>query len=99
MPEHCFSFQVTDPNLLDFPTHLMQQGRYSIEVRDGDVFVYGNRDGLLYLAEVIARCAIGDFARGFHVHLPLESGTAPGEPKDEIAIFAAEGQLKLSSTS
>lgn len=89
MPQHRFSWVVKDPSEIDLPSHLLENGTYKIEVRDGDVYVFGNRDGLLYLAEVIARCALGGYTEGFHVHLPFDSDAGPGEAEDEIAIFAA----------
>lgn len=89
MPSHRFSWVVSDPSQMELPSHLLENGRYVVEVRDGDVYVFGNRDGLLYLAEVIARCALGGYAEGFHIHLPMDSRAEPGEAADEIAVFAA----------
>ena len=51
--------------------------------------MFGNRNGLLYLANVLAMAALGGYKRGFHVHLPFDSSSGPGEAKSEIAIFAA----------
>jgi hypothetical protein len=66
-------------------------GRYAVQIRDGDVYISGNTDGLLYLAEVLVRCATGGYVDSFHVHLPFDSAADPptGEVRPELVIFAA----------
>lgn len=67
-------------------------GQYSIRGdSDGSVEIMGDRAGLLYLAEVIASCALADLSPGFHVHIPVEGvATEPdvsGGP--EVTVFSA----------
>lgn len=94
MPEHTIKFDVTDRNTMHLPSNLLREGgRYRVEVRDGDVYVSGNKDGLLYLAEVLVRSAIGGFTETFHVHLPQDSTSGPPTGKGirpELVIFAGE---------
>jgi hypothetical protein len=58
--------------------------------------VNGNRNGLLYIAEVLIRCAYGNYVEGFHVHLPLlsdrASGGSPDHPMDELVVLGASEQ-------
>jgi len=70
---------------------LANGGRYAVQIRDGDVYISGNTDGLLYLAEVLVRCATGGYVDSFHVHLPFDSAADPptGEVRPELVIFAA----------
>ena len=77
MPKHEVSFDLQDPSVIDFPAHLLEQGgRYIVKVvRGGSVDIVGNRDGLLYLAELLVRLALGERVRGFHVHLDFDSNT------------------------
>lgn len=94
MPEYTVKFDSTDRNTMHLPFQLLTQGgRYLVEVRDGDIYVSGNTDGLLYLAEVLIQCATGDFVETFHVHLPLDSTAGPPNPdevRSDLVIFAGE---------
>lgn len=92
MPEYNIFFEISEPNRMEMPDARLQGGSYSIVTdTDGNVDLYGDQKGLLYLAEVIVRCAIGDYKAGFHVHLPVEGvGTGPninGLP--ELTIYSA----------
>lgn len=94
MIEHRFVLE-TEPgsSSVSLPTHLLAVGgRYQVQVSDGDVYVAGNREGLLYLAEAIAACALGGFQDGFHMHLPLsaESSDAISDGTEpELILFGA----------
>jgi hypothetical protein len=92
MPKYCVTFEVTDPGRFDMPVGEFENGCYEVIVNpDGGVDVFGNRQGLLYLAEVLTRCAIGGFEPGVHVHLQTR-GLANGPNLDgspELTIFAA----------
>jgi len=100
MPEYSTRFTVPNNQPIELPHELISEGGwYEIQLRDGDVYVNGNRKGLLYIAEVMIRCAIGDYVDGFHVHLPLlselKSGGGPLQhPIDELVIFGA-GEERL----
>lgn len=93
MPEYTVKFANPDRSTMILPTQLLRGGgRYMVGVHDGDVYISGNSDGLLYLAEALVQSAMGDFAETFHVHLPLDS-TGPqslGEVRSELVIFAGE---------
>lgn len=93
MPEHITRFDVPDKATMRLPYEFLASGgQYSIQQRDGDVYVSGNEAGLLYLAEVIVRCAKGEYVKGFHIHLPLDSGEGPptGDSiRSELVVFAA----------
>ena len=90
-------FKVTDPNRIELPDRLLRDGgSYRIELRDGDVYVWGNQDGLRYLAEVLARLAVGGYAKTLHVHLPADSKQV-GHPEragegPELIVFAADDE-------
>jgi len=97
MPEYSTRFTVPDNRTIEFPHELLSQGGwYEIQQHDGDTYVNGNRNGLLYLAEVLIRCAIGNYVEGFHVHLALspdqESGGPSQQPIDELVVFGASEQ-------
>jgi hypothetical protein len=70
---------------------LSSGGKYQIEIRDGDIYVVGNTNGLLYLAEVLIRCAKGKLVESTHVHLPLDSvhETLTTDIQPELVVFAA----------
>lgn len=97
MPSHTVQFEVADPASMDLPFQLLADGgKYTIEVADAGVTVWGNSKGLLYLAEVLTRCAIGGYAETFHVHLPLDTTAGPGGPaedKPEFTVFAADASF------
>jgi len=94
MPSLEISFDVKDPNRIELPNHLLRSGgNYLVEVRDGDIYVWGNADGLRYLAEAFARLAVGGYARTLHVHLPADSRLI-GQPinaqeSPQLVLFAA----------
>lgn len=91
MPSHVISFEVGRPDTIDFPSHLLTDGRYEFTVgEDRSVEIKGNRDGLLYLAEVLVRFALGGYAPDFHAHLPLDSEVdGPNtDNQPELTIFA-----------
>ncbi len=95
MPEYTINFETPDPRSMELPYELLRDGgQYYVEVLSGDVYVSGNKEGLLYLAELIARCAIGGYEEYFHVHVSMNS-TQSGRPSDtegpisELVIFAA----------
>lgn len=93
MPEYCVAFEDPKPDSLDFPYRLLRTGSYKVAVdEDRSVTITGNRDGLLYLAEVLVRCAISGYAPGFHVHLSL--GSAVRGPNvdcsPELTVYGAD---------
>lgn len=92
MPEYTVRFETKDPRSLVLPHELLDAGgRYKVEIRDGDVYVWGNRNGLLYLGEVLIRCAIGDLVDTFHVHIPQDSSESTVEEvNDELLVFGAD---------
>jgi len=97
MSEYSTRFTVPDNRTIELPYELLSQGGwYEIQSHDGDIYLNGNRNGLLYIAEVLIRCATGNYVEGFHVHLPLASdqaaGDAPAHPIDELVIFGASEQ-------
>jgi len=97
MPEYSTRFTVSDNRTIELPYQLLSEGGwYEIQERDGDIYVNGNRNGLLYLAEVLIRCATGNYVDGFHVHLPMLSNPVPeGPPQnpiDELVVFGASEQ-------
>jgi hypothetical protein len=93
MPEYRIAFEVKKADTMDLPAELLRRGRYVVTTKsNGDVLVRGSKDGLLYLAEVLARCALGGYREGFHVHVPLDSNeTGPNtEMKPELTLYSAE---------
>lgn len=92
MPSYTISFDVRRPDTVDLPAALLSDGTYTLKVEeDGSVEIIGNRDGLLYLAEVLVRCALGKYTAGQHVHLPLD-GSFSGPNLDaspELTIYSA----------
>jgi hypothetical protein len=94
MPGYTVSFEVRSPTEIELPQHLLSSGgKYGAEIRDGDIYVHGNAQGLLYLAEVLIRCATGGFAETLHVHLPLAypmQDDSTERPGDEMVVFAAD---------
>lgn len=94
MPEYVVSFTNPRRNSMDLPAALLVDGgRYVVSTEsDGSVNILGNRNGLLYLAEVLVRCAIGGHGVGFHVHLPLDSSVdGPNvDARPELTIYGAD---------
>ncbi len=94
MPSYSITFDVRRPDTIEFPAHLLQSGRYELRVGEGGgVELTGNRDGLLYLAEVLVRFAIGGYVSDFHAHLPLNSdeGGPNVDSRPELTIYAPDG--------
>lgn len=93
MPEYTVEFETSpDARTMTLPHKLLASGgRYTVQIRDRDVYISGNTDGLLYLAEVLVRCAKGEYVDSFHVHLPFDSEAGPptGEIHPELVVFAA----------
>lgn len=96
MPQQTVQFEIKNPRSLALPHELLDGGgRYKLEVRDGDVNVWGNRNGLLYLGQVLIRCAIGGLVDTFHVHIPQDSSQSKAEEaKDELLVFAADEKFE-----
>jgi hypothetical protein len=96
MPQHTVRFEMKNPRSLALPHQLLDEGgKYKVEVRDGDVYVWGNRNGLLYLGEVLIRCAIGGLVDTFHVHIPQNSSQSTAEEaQDELLVFAADEKFE-----
>lgn len=96
MTDFVISFDSGSPDTIELPNHRYAAGKYRIDVdAAGGVDVFGDRDGLLYLAEVIVRCALGSHSAGFHVHLPKD-GVASGPDTTgapELTIYSAATSL------
>lgn len=95
MPKFEITFDVPNSSVIALPDQLLVRGgRYSVESRDGDIYVWGNSDGLRYLAEVLAQLAVGGYTKTLHVHLPLDSAHAAqpesGGAHASLVIFAAD---------
>lgn len=92
MPEHRIDFEVRDATTVELPNRRYAEGKYRFSVDEGGgVQVFGNRDGLLYLADVFARLALGQYPPGLHVHLP-DAGVAHGPDlsgRPEITVYSA----------
>jgi hypothetical protein len=89
-----FTFRVEQPgrDVLSLPNHRHTGGRYSVRAdSDGSVEILGDRDGLLYLAEVIVSCALADLSPGFHVHLPIDgvANEPDTEAVAEVTVYSA----------
>jgi hypothetical protein len=98
VPSYTITFDVRRPDTMDLPSSLLSNGVYKLAVaEDGSVEIAGNRDGLLYLAEVLVRCAIGEYTAGHHVHFPLDSShSGPNlDASPELTIHAAVDRLTL----
>lgn len=94
MPTYTVDFEVGEPETITLPTHL-QSGEYLVRVEhDGSVEISGDRDGLLYLAEVLVRCAIGGYLPEFHVHIPLSTAErGPNlDARPELTIYGANAK-------
>jgi len=93
MPQYQLAFDVKKSNTIELPAELLALGHYRLECEsDGSINLYGNRDGLLYVANVLIRCALGGYDPGFHVHLPTDS-SADGpniDLKPEFTIYASD---------
>jgi hypothetical protein len=94
MPEYCVSFGDPKPDSLEYPFRLLRTGWYKAVVDHLGVTITGNRDGLLYLAEVLVRCAISGYEPGFHVHMSLDSSVkGPNiDCSPELTVYGAEQQ-------
>lgn len=95
--EFTIAFQDKGRNAIDFPTQKYQPGAYRIRPdAEGGVEVSGNKNGLLFLAEVLTRCALADLEPGFHVHLPLE-GVMSGPDTSggpELTLYSASTDVQ-----
>lgn len=92
MIEYRVQFEEEGPDVVRLPLRRFVDGVYKVVAdRDGGVEVFGNRDGLLFLAEVIVRCAMGGFSDGFHVHLPREGVAQQPDTSGgaELTVYAA----------
>jgi len=90
--EHSFNIEQLARDEIRTPNAKYAQGQYQIRTdSEGSIQVFGDRQGLLYIAEVIATCAVGDLSSGFHVHIPC-NGVAAG-PTDmgekELTVYSA----------
>src|SRR5688572_5965670 len=67
MPEYTVRFDApVDNRTLRLPHELLEAGgRYKVDLRDGDVYLSGNANGLLYLSEVLIRLAKGGLVESF----------------------------------
>lgn len=77
---------------LRLPNVTYAAGHYGVRVdADGSVEIFGDRAGLLFLAEVIAACALEDLSAGFHVHLPRRGVAAEPDTSGsaELTIYSA----------
>lgn len=92
MPEHTISFEMKKADTIELPNRRYAGGQYRVEAdAGGGVDIFGNREGLLYLAEVLVRCALGEHKPGFHVHLPRR-GVAGGPDVSgdpELTVYSA----------
>lgn len=100
MPEYTVTFDVPDDRTMLMPGAELSGGHYELKAdSDGNIDISGDRQGLLYLAEVIVRAAIGGYEPGFHVHLPARGvGTGPnvnGEP--EVIVYSADTDMSRSA--
>lgn len=98
MPDYCVTFQVKTEHEMQIPDHLLEEGgKYLLKQEGPDVYVWGNTLGLLYLAEILIRCAKGGYAQGFHVHLPADRRApvdiAEQAQRAELVLFAATENL------
>jgi hypothetical protein len=94
MPAYTVSFVTRRQDSMELPAHLIHSGgEYRVEPGPGGgIAILGNRDGLLYLAEVLIRAAIGEYDQEFHLHLPLDSRReGPNtDARPELTIYAAQ---------
>ena len=93
------NFDVADSKTIELPQHLLATGgKYTVDVADGGVTIWGNELGLLYLAEVLIRCAKGGYVPTLHVHLPLDTSMSSGGPnvtaEPELTVFAADPRFE-----
>lgn len=99
MSEHIVRFSVISKTEVSLPDNLLRAGgKYAIEHKDGDIIVWGNTQGLLYLAEVFVRMAKGSYNEGVHVHLKASTLSTDGDLKEasvkpEVIVFAATDNL------
>lgn len=98
LPTHVIHFEATDPTTMELPQHLLTQGgRYTVEVKEGSVTIWGNSLGLAYLGEVLIQCAKGGYVQGFHVHLPLDASSprhGPGQTAQPgLTLFVADPEF------
>ncbi|GEM_PF-1640363 len=90
--DHTFRVEQDARNEMHIPNLKYAGGHYRIRAEvDGSVEIFGDRQGLLYLAEIIAGCALGDLSAGFHVHLPrLGVASEPDTSGDvELTVYSA----------
>ena len=95
MAEYVVRFDAAKHNTISHPRELLSSGgRYRVDVlADGSIDVYGNRDGLLYLANILVQCAVAGLDPGCHVHLRLDSvdDTGPNQTcAPEPTLYAAD---------
>jgi len=62
-------FEDTSPSTLRWDYEGVEHDRLAVEVRDGRVHLYVNRDAALVLARAFAEIALGEYPSGFHVHI------------------------------
>ena len=98
MQRYCIDVDTSDPSTIELPQRLLQQGgRYSVEVKDGDVTIWGNSLGLLYLGEVLIRAALGGHPPTLHVHIPQDGSVLRRGPsttvEPELTVFAADPEF------
>jgi hypothetical protein len=93
MPEYRVVFETPKPNSMLLPHELLSAGgRYRVDVLpDGSVDVQGNRDGLLYLANILVQCALAGYYPGWHAHFRLDSNDhTPPSAAPELTLYAAD---------
>ena len=101
MPDYRIAFETSNPNTMRMPADLLKSGGvYLIEEGPSrGVQIRGNKEGLLYLAEVLVRAAIGGHSEDFHVHLPMfsDDGGPNIDGRPELTIFAAQPRSSLAN--
>lgn len=97
MLEHKITFSESESATMALPQELINRGgRYLVRIDGDDVYVWGNREGLLFLGEALVRSALGKHPEGFHVHLPLDGRLPdhfPPTGSRELLLFAPTDDL------
>ena len=93
MTTYEIAIQAGSASSLTLPGHLLSGGgQYRLDQTPAGITLTANRDGLLYLAEILVQLALAGLDKAYHVHLRLDSRlSGPNvDAEPELTIFAAQ---------
>ena len=77
--EFCFVFEEEEETSLSYEVSTDGKERLTLCEHEGQKFFYGNKEGLLVLAKICVKLALGNYPNGHHLHLNENFDEESGE--------------------